>query len=69
MRNESSFEKNFEIRPYSKGELAGLYGIHYATLATWLVERQKIFTREYYNSIIIFTPKEVSLIIEAIGAP
>ena len=57
----------FEIKAYSKRELAGLYGISVFTLMVW-IDPFKIIAEERKKCSIL-TPVEVKKIVEKIGEP
>ncbi|MCO5232843.1 MAG: DUF4248 domain-containing protein [Chitinophagales bacterium] len=56
----------------TKIEMAEAYGISKKTLKEWidragLIGEDGLFTFQIYNKIRLFTPKQVSLIVEKIG--
>ncbi len=59
--------KNFEIKAYSKAELAAAYGVSVATFIKWQLQAGIGCQIRLYCKI--YTPKEVSLIVEKLGEP
>jgi transposase len=55
-----------KIKSYSKSELAAAYGVSLVTLNKWICEINNL---ELQKNCRIFTPKQVSIIVQHLGEP
>jgi len=58
------------IRPYTKAELAALYGVHRNTLTSWMNRFPDEFAQTGYRKRVrILTPVQVKLLYALVGTP
>ena len=56
------------IKTLTKKQLVEMYKVSFGTFKKWCM-MGKLFTEEHYDSVRIFTPKEVEIIVNHLGEP
>lgn len=63
-------EEAFEIKSYSKSELADMYGVHINTLAKWINRHyDKFVALGYHKRLKVLDPAMVKLFVEIFSTP